>query len=75
LHLLDFIKDELHYELPELNKKLYLFIHPNPEKRPSLLEHRIINKEILSSQNITSSKKYETKVQKSQLIKSISYKN
>jgi serine/threonine protein kinase len=75
LHFLDFIKDELHYELPELNKKLYLFIHPNPEKRPSLLEHRIINKEILSKYDITSKKDYETKIEKSRLIESISYKN
>jgi serine/threonine protein kinase len=75
LHFLDFIKDELHYEVPELNKKLYLFIHPNPEKRPSLLQHRIINKEILSKYDITSKKDYETKIEKSRLIESISYKN
>ena len=75
LHFLDFIKDELHYELPDLNKKLYLFIHPNPEKRPSLLQHRIINKQILSTHDISSKKDYETKIEKTRLIESISYKN
>jgi len=75
LHLLDFIKYDLHYELPELNKKLYLFIHPNPEKRPSLLEHRIINKKMLTNHNIMSKKQYETKVEKNRLTESILYKN
>jgi hypothetical protein len=77
LHILEIIKDELRIEIPELQEKLLLFVHPNPEKRPSLLEHRIINKKMLSnSQQGYGSKVFVTKVEKSRLIESIkTYKN
>jgi serine/threonine protein kinase len=77
LHLLEIIKDELHIEIPELQQKLFLFIHPNPEKRPSLLEHRILNKKMLSNSNQGyGTKVFETKVEKSRLTESIkTYKN
>ena len=76
LHFLEIIKDELRIEIPELQDKLLLFIHPNPEKRPSLLEHRILNKKMLSSNQTYGTKRFETKVEKSHLMESIkTYKN
>ena len=80
LHLIEIMKDELHIDIPELHKRLILFIDPNPEKRPSLLQHRIINKSLLSNKPIDNpiftSKIFETKVEKSRLIESIkTYKN
>jgi len=76
LHLLEIMKDDLRIEIPELEQKLLSFIHPNPEKRPSLLEHRIINKKLLSHPQTYGAKVFETKVEKSRLIESIkTYKN
>ena len=79
LHYIDYIYNivEKSKEINELNELLVLFIHPNPEKRPSLIEQRIINKKFLNKQSINKTisismhNSYHSKVEKSQLIESI----
>lgn len=55
LHFIDYIYSIIdeNKEINELNELLFLFIQPNPEKRPSLIQQRIINKKFLNKQNIS----------------------
>jgi len=68
MHIIEYIKDDI----PELRKSLLLSVDPNPEKRPTVLEHRILNKKVLLKHTLKyTSKNYEADIKRLNLTKSV----